>query len=198
MAAVYIVRCNFTAPRKEEAWNSWYSGPKIVQMLEKPFFRSCQRFRRMSGIGRNYLALWTMLTPEALTTPEYLAQWGFDEWAPDIADWSRDLFDGGTRAERDFAVLPGNTLEVIAFDGMTASDAKTTQRDLAGARPDMIWLPVIGLDRHTPLIGLRALDGEAEPARPATAGVQASIQAAIYSPISGFHVSGGEPLSATP
>ena len=33
MAFVYIVRCNFNEPEKEQAWNDWYSGPKIAQML---------------------------------------------------------------------------------------------------------------------------------------------------------------------
>ena len=56
MAFVYIVRCNFNEPAKEQAWNAWYSGPKIAQMLAKPHFRSCQRFARISGNGRNYLA----------------------------------------------------------------------------------------------------------------------------------------------
>ena len=52
MALVYIVRCNFNEPAKEQAWNAWYSGPKIAQMLAKPHFRSCQRFARTSGSGR--------------------------------------------------------------------------------------------------------------------------------------------------
>ena len=60
MAFAYIVRCNFTEPAKEQAWNAWYSGPKIAQMLQKPLFRTCQRFKRTAGIGRNYLALWTL------------------------------------------------------------------------------------------------------------------------------------------
>jgi hypothetical protein len=74
MAFVYIVRCNFTAPEREEAWNGWYSGPKIKQMLRNPMFLSCQRFRRMSGEGRGYLALWTMESPEALRTPDCQSQ----------------------------------------------------------------------------------------------------------------------------
>ena len=60
MTFVYIVRCNFTAPDKEQAWNDWYSGPKIEQMLAQPHFLSCQRFHRVAGTGRDYLALWTV------------------------------------------------------------------------------------------------------------------------------------------
>ena len=90
MAFVYVVRCNFNEPAKERAWNAWYSGPKIAQMLAKPHFRSCQRFERMSGNGRNYLALWTLQSPDAFKTPQYTTDWGFFEWAPHITNWSRD------------------------------------------------------------------------------------------------------------
>ena len=100
MTHLYIVRCNFTAPEKEQAWNAWYSGPKIKQMLAQPYFLSCQRFRRAAGDGRDYLALWTVATPEALKTAQYTSQWGFAEWAPHITAWSRDLFDGGDAAAR--------------------------------------------------------------------------------------------------
>ena len=64
MAFVYIVRCNFNEPAQEQAWNTWYSGPKIAQMLRKPHFRTCQRFKRDAGRGRDYLALWTLQSPE--------------------------------------------------------------------------------------------------------------------------------------
>ena len=93
MAFVYVVRCNFNEPAKEQAWNAWYNGPKIAQMLAKPHFRSCQRFALISGSGRNYLALWTLQSPDAFKTEQYTKDWGFSEWAPHITDWSRDLFD---------------------------------------------------------------------------------------------------------
>ena len=88
MVFVYMVRCNFAEPAKEQAWNAWYSGPKIEQMLAKPYFRTCQRFRLASGTGRNYLALWTVQSPAAFETAEYTSDWGFSDWAPYITDWS--------------------------------------------------------------------------------------------------------------
>ena len=185
MVFVYIVRCNFTEPAKEQAWNDWYSGPKIVQMLRQPYFRTCQRFRRASGTGRDYLALWTVETPEALKTPQYLSQWGFSEWSPMITDWSRDLFDGGAAGEQAFAVASDGALDVVSFDGMSAADAQSV-RDRTVA-PDTLWLPVIGLDRHTPLIGLRPRSGAGAPVTlPAAAG----SQQATYRPISAFHRAG--------
>lgn len=184
MTFAYIVRCNFTEPAREQAWNDWYSGPKIVQMLRNPQFLSCQRFRRAAGRGRGYLALWTLATPEAMKTPQYLAQWGFSEWTPLITDWSRDLFDGRPAAAQSFAVTPQGALHVMAFDGMSAGDAEAARA--RAATPGMLWLPIAGLDRHTPLIGLHPLPGAPQlpPSR------DERVQEAIYRPISDFHTAG--------
>jgi len=176
MTFVYIVRCRFTEPAKERAWNDWYSGPKIAQMLSKPYFLTCQRFRRSAGTGRDYLALWTMQSPEALRTPEYTAQWGFADWAGYITDWSRDLFDGGAAPETAFAVPLQGALQVVSFDGMGEEDARHAQLRSAAA----MWLPVIDLDRHTPLIGMTVLGDAASAATPPGAN---GAQAAVYRPI---------------
>ncbi len=113
----YIVRCNFSDPVKAKPWNDWYSGPKLGQMLSKPYFRSTQRFRRSDGTGRNYLALWILESPEAFNTHEYKSDWGFFEWRPYIIDWSRDLFAGNGLVEDSFAVSPQGALHVVSFDG---------------------------------------------------------------------------------
>jgi hypothetical protein len=188
MAFVYIVRCNFTEPAKERAWNAWYSGPKIAQMLAKPHFRSCQRFERMSGIGRNYLALWTLGSPDAFKTEQYTTDWGFFEWAPHITDWSRDLFDAGDATEADFAVPPQAALDLVSFDGMSRDETHDARDAIAAAQPDMRWLPVAGLDRHTPMIGLRVLrNSPAAGSSPGgRSGGRARVQEAIYRPISDF------------
>ena len=175
MTCVYTVRCRFTEPAKEQAWNAWYSGPKLVQMLSQPYFLSCQRFRRSAGSGRDYLALWTVERAEALTTPQYRSQWGFAEWAPYITDWSRDLFDAGNAPHQAFAVAPDSALHVVSFEGMNENDVDAAK---APAPADMMWLPSIGLDRHTPIIGLKP---RAASAPPPSAGKTA--QAAVYRPI---------------
>ena len=179
MTFVYIVRCKFTAPDKEAAWNAWYSGPKIVQMLAQPYFRTCQRFRRSSGTGRDYLALWVVTSPEALATRQYRSQWGFAEWQQDITDWSRDLFDGGGRPEQAFAVKPEGSLRVVSFDGATEDEARAA----SAGQADLMWLPAIGLDRHTPMIGLAPQPGSA--AAPPVA--SPPVQAAVYRPISALY-----------
>ena len=184
MALVYIVRCNFNEPAKEQAWNAWYSGPKIAQMLAKPHFRTCQRFERVSGTGRNYLALWTLRSADAFRTEQYTTDWGFFEWAPHITDWSRDLFDGGSAPEAGFAVPTQGALDVVSFDGMNRDEMNDARGAMAKSRPDMMWLPVMGLDRHTPMIGLRVLrDATAVGPLPSR---QGRVQEAIYRPISGF------------
>ena len=158
MGFVYVVRCNFNEPAKEADWNAWYSGPKIAQMLRKPHFRSCQRFKRAAGGGRDYLALWTLGSPEAFQTEQYTADWGFFEWAPHITHWSRDLFDGGDIPQAAFAVPTQGGLAVVSFDGSSLEAAAASRATLMKSHPDMLWLPIAGLDRHTPLLGLQLTD----------------------------------------
>ena len=182
MVFVYIVRCNFIAPEQEQAWNAWYSGPKIEQMLTKPNFSACQRFRLASGTGRNYLTLWTVQSPEAFRTAEYVADWGFSEWAPHVTDWSRDLFDGGPASERIVAVPREGSLRTVSFDGMSERDAQAVRTVIERSAPDMMWLRIAGLDRHTPLIGLQTLSGPASSHSP-NHDAAPSIQDAIYRPL---------------
>jgi len=185
MAFVYIVRCNFTEPAREPAWNAWYSGPKIAQMLAQPYFRSCQRFRLASGMGRNYLALWVVDSPQALKTPQYVSQWGFAEWAPYVRDWSRDLFDAGAAPDGAFAVTRQGALRVVAFDGMSEDEARAARGAVATADPDVMWLSVVGLDRHTPVIGVRPL-ADVAPMPSSADGGDKRIQRAVYRPISDY------------
>jgi hypothetical protein len=191
MAFVYIVRCKFSAPAKEQAWNAWYSGPKMAQMLAQPHFRSCQRFHLSAGSGCDYLALWTVDKPEALATPQYVSQWGFADWASLVTDWSRDLFDGSAQPDDAFEVAPQGTLAVVSFEGMGAEDANEARAAVARAEPAMMWLPVIGLDRHTPLIGLKPLSGIASPPQ-----VGDGVRFGIYRPITPYsRAPGAAPLS---
>jgi hypothetical protein len=142
----------------------------------------------VAGQGRNYLALWTLASPEALKTRQYTSQWGFAEWQPSVADWSRDLFDGGAAPETAFAVAPGGALRVVSFDGASEQQARQQSAAIAAADRAMLWLPVAGLDRHTPMIGLRPLPDGAT-AQPAASG--AGFQDVLYRPISALHSTRG-------
>lgn len=158
MSLAYIVRCNFNDPSREQAWNDWYSGPKLRQMLQKPFFLTGQRFHRAAGTGRDYVAFWTLASQDAFTTPEYTNDWGFFEWRPYIIDWSRDLFEPETS---DFAapdLRDGQVLRMISFEGLDAEAAATARRRVAETRPRMTWLRSVGLDRHTSILGFGVED----------------------------------------
>jgi hypothetical protein len=182
MAFLYVVRCNFTRPDLERSWNDWYNGDKIRQLLAKPMFRAVQRFKLSSGRGRNYLAIWQVVSPDAFNTPQYRSDWGFFEWERHVTDWSRDLFDAGGTTAAALAVPLDGFLRLIAFDGLSMDKARAG-RELLAARTEMMWFKSAGLDRHTPLIGLsRQADATMEPSPPLPAGVQA----AVYQPICAF------------
>jgi hypothetical protein len=92
MTTLYSVQCNVRQPEVEAEWNAWYDGSKTSHMMAKPHFLRSQRFRaRAFDTDVAYLALWELRSPAALTTPEYLATWGWDRWASLIDDWVRDL-----------------------------------------------------------------------------------------------------------
>ena len=182
MSYLYVVRCNFTRADLEQSWNDWYSGQKIRQLLAKPMFRAVQRFRRSSGSGRKYLALWQVAAADAFDTSAYRADWGFFEWRPYIVDWSRDLFDATSMQDAAFAVAMHGVLQVTSFDGMNA-DRADAARALLAARADTMWFPSTGLDRHTPMIGLRMFaDSSTAPSWSARS-LPGGVQVGVYRPI---------------
>jgi hypothetical protein len=183
MTYLYIVRCNFTRPDLEQSWNDWYSGQKIRELLAKPMFRAVQRFRLSSGTGRAYVAIWQVASPEAFETREYTSDWGFFDWEQHVTDWSRDLFDAGGTPEAALAVSMQGLLQVISFDGLTREQADARRR-LPADPAGVMWFQSVGLDRHTPIIGLRQLSDAtgAQLTRP----LPSDVQAGIYRPICEF------------
>jgi hypothetical protein len=186
MTCVYVVRCNFARPDLEQAWNDWYSGSKLRQMLEKPLFVSVQRFAASAlDTRRKYLALWVVDSPDAFTTREYTGDWGFFEWRPHIRDWSRDLYDapaGLSSAEvtARFAADGSTSLYLASFDNATLADARALRAHVAVRRSDVTWMEVVGLDRHSPVLGLQRLPRGSKPAPLKVDGVQETV----FEPIS--------------
>jgi hypothetical protein len=162
MPCLYIVRCNFARQDLEAAWNGWYDGVKLDQMLAKPMFLSGQRFRAVAlNTYRKYLALWVVDSAAAFETPEYKADWGFAEWAEHITDWTRDLYHA---PGRDFAVAADETLYVASSNRI---------------QPGATWMECIGLDRSAHFLALKRLKrGETPPSIP---GVGATVFAPITS-----------------
>lgn len=179
MNLAYVVRCNFNEPAREESWNTWYSGPKLRQMLEKPHFLTGQRYYRAAGVGRDYLAYWTLSSADAFTTPDYTNDWGFFEWRPYIIDWSRDLFG---RENGDSVTAPrlgdGEFLRVVSFEGLSEAEAEKMRSRIDAKRPGTVWHKSVGLDRHTPLFGV-SIETSADlgPA-------EEDVNEALYRPIS--------------
>lgn len=173
MAFLYVVRCNFARPEREAAWNDWYSGPKLRQMLAKPLFRSGQRFVATAlDMRRKYLALWLVESPAAFATPEYRADWGFGEWAADVTDWSRDLYDASAAADGLFDIGTGEAVYLASFDGMSQAEAQHL--------PQLVWLEAVGLDRRAPVIGLRKVAPSWRPVAPIAA---PGLSATVFTPI---------------
>ena len=183
MTYLYVVRCNFTRSDLEQSWNDWYSGQKLQQLLAKPMFNAVQRFRLASGNGRTYLALWQVASPEAFHTAEYTSDWGFFEWRPYIVDWSRDIFDATRTQGAAFAVPLHGLLQVISFDGLDADRADAARAMLA-PRADTMWFHSAGLDRHTPVIGLRQFPEAADAKASSAPSPPAGVQVGLYRPIS--------------
>lgn len=94
---LYIVECGFADPSQEAAWNDWYSGPKLTELLAVPDFLSAQRFRALDGRPAPYLNVTSIASPELFVNPAYRrgGGGGFGPWAVElIIDWRRLLFDG--------------------------------------------------------------------------------------------------------
>lgn len=184
MSFVYAVRSNFTRPDLEEQWHAWYSGPKLAEMVTHPHFLSGQRYQAVGlDLTIRYLALWVVASPDAFTSPEYQASWGWAEWKPYISHWSRNLCDAGSR---DMTALldvpPTGGLYLAAFDDVPEAEAAKRLREIQGARPDAIWMPVVGLDRSCPVMGVQRLVDPAKPT-PLPAQLAASVRETTFRPI---------------
>ncbi len=185
MSYVYAVCCNFSRPDLEDRWNAWYGGPKLAEMLTQPFFLSGQRYRA-AGLDQTikYLALWVVESPEAFTTPVYKKNWGFADWVPHITDWSRNLYrapDGDVSAMLD--VPPGGGLYFAAFDGVPAPEAESRRHALEAKRGDVVWMPVMGLDKSCPVVGFQRIADINRPPEPLPREMAAGIRETIYRPI---------------
>ncbi|MBM3490352.1 MAG: hypothetical protein FJX68_07865 [Alphaproteobacteria bacterium] len=186
MACVYAVRCNFADAAREAAWNEWYNGWKLPSLMAKPLFLGGQRFQAQAlDARRKYLALWYVEGPEAFTTPEYKADWGFGEWTSRITDWSRDLYQVEVADIAGRLATPLDAaLYLASFEDVPRSDAAGFCEALRAADRETLWLPAVGLDKHSPFLGLRCVARDFRPLPlPAAAG---AVRQAIFAPLIGF------------
>lgn len=93
---LYMVECRFTSPADEHAWNEWYSGKRIGELLAVPGFLTSQRFRSITRTSSDYLAVHTIVSMDVFAMPEYKAMGGggFSHYPEHITDWVRRFLVG--------------------------------------------------------------------------------------------------------
>lgn len=94
---LYMVECDFADPVQEDAWNAWYSGEKLDDLLSNPSFVATQRFKSVTPRKAAYLAVHSIRSADVFGNPAYKATGGgrFGDWDPALmTNWSRRLFDG--------------------------------------------------------------------------------------------------------
>lgn len=113
----------------------------------------------------------------------YKKNWGLAEWAPHVTDWSRNLYRGPAGdVSAMLDVPPGGALYFAAFDGVPDRAVESRRQDLEAKRADIIWMPVVGLDRSVPIIGCRTIAEDSHPP-PLPRELAAGIRETIYQPI---------------
>jgi|ERR1700680_4750454 len=95
--SLYIVRCNFNDPDREEEWNRWYSTDHSAKLLALPGFQSVTRYRAV-GLDKaiKYMAVWSIDRPDLLQSEPYKAVGGGswpESWRSSISDWSRTIYE---------------------------------------------------------------------------------------------------------
>jgi antibiotic biosynthesis monooxygenase (ABM) superfamily enzyme len=63
-------------PEVEEEWLTWTKDVHVPAMLGCPGYISCTRYVNDEGDYRRYLHIYELSGPEAVQTPEYLANRG--------------------------------------------------------------------------------------------------------------------------
>lgn len=126
---LYMVECDFDDPAQLDAWNHWYSGEKLDDLLSNPGFTATQRFQATTPRKAEYLAVHSIQSSEVFTNPAYKATGGgkFGDWDPALmTNWSRRLFDGLAESPD---VGPEELLLVVDGDTALPSDISVTWVD---------------------------------------------------------------------
>ncbi|MEV8632290.1 hypothetical protein AB0395_11605 [Streptosporangium sp. NPDC051023] len=185
MSTVYAVGCNFRSPELEQEWNDWYNGPKMAQMLALPLFGNVQRFKACAlDVEVNYLAVWLLDSPEALSTPEYVSTWGFDRWADKITDWTRDLISPLHEPLPPVPVADESTRLHVAWFDSSSDIARAAEEARHHGGGSWWWGENSGLDRSFAYVGISAVQPEsaASPERVFTEAVRETIFRPISRP----------------
>lgn len=140
---LYMAECRFTDPTREDAWNEWYGGKRLDELLSVPGFRTSQRFKAVTPGSSPYLAIHSINSPDVFTSKAYKSVSGgdFQEWQQYITDWRRNLFDGL------------DTAPAVALDEyLVVTDKSSAEVGASGI--NFIWLASAGLDRSVKQRGI--------------------------------------------
>lgn len=93
---LYMVECRFTDPAREAAWNEWYGGERLGELLAVPGFLTSQRFLSRTHAGNYYLTVHSIRDMAVFQCAEYKAMGGgaFKGYQDCITDWTRRFFTG--------------------------------------------------------------------------------------------------------
>jgi hypothetical protein len=80
-------------------------------------------------------------------------------------------------------VPPDGRLYFAAFDDVPAATVEASRQALEAKRGDIVWMPVVGLDRSVPVVGFRRIAGTDRPPEPLPRELAAGIRETIYRPI---------------
>ena len=163
-----MVECRFTSPADEQAWNAWYSGPRIGELLAVPGFLTSQRFRSVTRSPSDYLAVHSIASLDVFSTPEYKAMGGggFSHFPEHITDWVRRFFTGLIEMP---AVVEGHC--VVMADGGRSS--------VAGLPVRFEWVQPVGSDDVRGERGIAVIP--MQQAKAVLAGAGAPVE--VYEPI---------------
>lgn len=71
-------------PEVERDWNNWYNDVHLPEITGCPGFIRSARYVHEEEGSRNYLAVYEIAGPEALTTPEFRSRRGWAHFAPHV------------------------------------------------------------------------------------------------------------------
>lgn len=130
---LYMVECRFSDPAREQAWNAWYSGERLDELLSVPGFRGSQRHRALGRSPARYLAVHHIDGMAVFSSPAYKAigGGGFLGYQDCITDWVRRFFEGAGELAR----TPADRV-LLLTDAPAAA--------VAGCGADFAWIPEAG------------------------------------------------------
>lgn len=84
MPPVLLVVDSRIDPAVEEAWNAWYDGVHLPEVLACPHFEAGARYVSEADGERAYLAVYSLSTAAALDTPEFAGARGWGAFADKV------------------------------------------------------------------------------------------------------------------